>query len=469
MRRRVRHIHFLGIGGIGMSGLAELLHVEGYRVSGSDLVAGTTVERLRRLGVPVTLGHDEANIGDADVLVYSSAIRGNNPELQEAEQRKIPVISRAEMLAEVMRLQDGIAVAGSHGKTTTTSLIVHLLDAAGLDPTGVIGGRVIARPNAAASEDERRGVRLASGGLLVAEADESDGSFLRLAPVLAVVTNVDREHLDHYGTFEALQDAFVDFANSVPFWGLAVLCFDHPGVQAILPRLTRRYTTYGFSSQADLVATSIEPDGFATTFEVARRGERLGSARLPLPGHHNVANSLAAFAIALELDVPFATAAESLAAFAGVERRFERKGEVGGVLVIDDYGHHPAEVRATLAAARVAHLGRIVVVFQPHRYTRTRDCFDEFATAFNDADVLVTTEVYAAGEDKIPGFDGQALADAIRAHGHRDVRFIGELDEVVAALPARLETGDLVITLGAGSVSSLGARILAALEEGGGR
>ncbi len=452
-----------------MSGLAELLHVQGYRVSGSDLVEGATVERLRRLGVPVTLGHDEANIGDADVLVYSSAIRGNNPELREAEQRKIPVIPRAEMLAEVMRLQDGIAVAGSHGKTTTTSLIVHLLDAAGLDPTAVIGGRVIARPDAAASEDESRGMRLGSGGLLVAEADESDGSFLRLAPVLAVVTSVAPEHLDHYGTFEALQDAFVDFANSVPFWGLTVLCFDHPGVQSILPRLTRRYMTYGFSSQADLVATSIEPDGFATTFEVARRGERLGSARLPLPGHHNVANSLAAFAIALELDVPFATAAESLAAFGGVERRFERKGEAAGVLVVDDYGVHPAEIRVTLASARAVHPGRIVVVFQPHRYTRARDCFDEFATAFNDADVLVTTELYAAGEDKIPGFDGQALADAIRAHGHRDVRFIGELDEVVAALPARLETGDLVITLGAGSVSSLGPRILAALEEGGGR
>ena len=469
MRRRVRHIHFLGIGGVGMSGLAELLHVQGYRVSGSDLVGGATVERLRRLGVPVTLGHDEANIGDADVLVYSSAIRGNNPELREAERRKIPVIPRAEMLAEVMRLQDGIAVAGSHGKTTTTSLIVHLLDAAGLDPTAVIGGRVIARPDAAASEDESRGMRLGSGGLLVAEADESDGSFLRLAPVLAVVTSVAPEHLDHYGTFEALQDAFVDFANSVPFWGLTVLCFDHPGVQSILPRLTRRYMTYGFSSQADLVATSIEPDGFATTFEVARRGERLGSARLPLPGHHNVANSLAAFAIALELDVPFATAAESLAAFGGVERRFERKGEAAGVLVVDDYGVHPAEIRVTLASARAVHPGRIVVVFQPHRYTRARDCFDEFATAFNDADVLVTTELYAAGEDKIPGFDGQALADAIRAHGHRDVRFIGELDEVVAALPARLETGDLVITLGAGSVSSLGPRILAALEEGGGR
>jgi UDP-N-acetylmuramate--alanine ligase len=465
MRRRVRHIHFLGIGGIGMCGLAELLHAQGYRVSGSDLAEGATVERLRRLGIPVTRGHDAANVGEADVLVYSSAIRGTNPELLEAERRKIPVIPRAEMLAEVMRLQDGIAVAGTHGKTTTTSLIAHVLDAAGLDPTAVIGGRVI---TPVSSPDERRGVRLGSGGLLVAEADESDGSFLRLAPVIAVVTNVDPEHLDHYGSFDALQDAFVDFANRIPFWGLAVLCFDHPGVQAILPRLTRRYSTYGFSSQADLVATAIEPDGFGMTFDVSLRGERLGNARLPLPGRYNVANSLATLAVALELDVPFETAAEALKAFAGVERRFERLGEEAGVLVVDDYGHHPAEARAILAAARVVHPGRVVVVFQPHRYTRTRDCFDEFATAFNDADVLVVTEVYAAGEDKIPGFDGQALADAIGAHGHRNVRFVAELDELAANLPADLRPGDLLITLGAGNVSSLGPRLLASLAGGSG-
>jgi UDP-N-acetylmuramate--alanine ligase len=391
-------------------------------------------------------------------------VRGNNPELLEAERRKIPVIPRAEMLAEVMRLQDGIAVAGSHGKTTTTSLIAHLLTVAGLDPTAIIGGRVITK---ATSADDRRGVRLGRGGLLVAEADESDGSFLRLAPVHAVVTNIDPEHLDHYGSFEALQDAFVEFANSVPFWGLAVLCFDHPGVQVILPRLTRRYTTYGFSKQADLVATDIEVDGFGMRFGVERRGERLGHARVPLPGRHNVANSLAAFAIALELDVPFETAAEALAAFAGVERRFERKGEAAGVLVVDDYGHHPAEVRATLAAARSVHAGRIVVIFQPHRYTRTRDCFEEFATAFNDADRLVVTEVYAAGEDKIPGVDGGSLADRIRAHGHRDVHFAAELADVLAWLPGELRPGDLVITLGAGNVSSLGPRLLAALAPSG--
>ncbi len=470
MRRRVRHIHFVGIGGIGMCGLAELLHAQGYRVSGSDVAEGATIARLRRLGVAVAIGHDAAHLGDADVLVYSSAIRATNAELLEAERRKITAIPRAEMLAEMMRLQEGIAVAGSHGKTTTTSMIAHLLDAAGLDPTAVIGGRVIA---AASGPDDRRGVRLGSGGLLVAEADESDGSFLRLAPAFAVVTNIDPEHLDHYGSFAALQDAFVAFANSVPFWGLTVLCFDHPGVQSILPRLTRRHETYGFSPQADLVATNLAPDGFGqglgrglgTGFAVSRHGERLGKARLPLPGAHNVANALAALAITLELEVPFDTACDALASFPGVERRFEPKGEARGVRIIDDYGHHPAEIRATLSAARTIHAGRIVVVFQPHRYTRTRDCFDDFTTAFNDADLLIVTEVYAAGEDKIPGFDGATLADAIRAHGHRDVRFQGELGDVRSSLPADLAEGDLVITLGAGNVSSLGPGLLQALEE----
>ncbi len=460
--RRVRHIHFVGIGGIGMSGLAELLHTQGYRVSGSDVAAGSTVERLRHIGVPVAIGHAEANVQDADVLVYSSAIRATNPELKEAEARKVPVISRAEMLAEVMRLKDGIAVAGSHGKTTTTSLIVQVLDTAGLDPTAVIGGRVI---SPGALEGDRSSARLGRGNLLVAEADESDGSFLRLAPVIAVVTNVDPEHLDHYGSFEALQQAFVDFANSIPFWGLAVLCLDHPGVQGILPRLTRRYTTYGFTGQADLIATDIEARGFGMHFQVRRRGDALGSLTIPLPGVHNVANALASLAVALELEVPFDVAAGALEVFAGIERRFERKGEAAGVVVFDDYGHHPAEVKATLAAARAAHPGRLAVIFQPHRYSRTRDCFDEFATAFNDADLLVVTEIYAAGEDKIPGVDGRSLAQAIGAHGHRDVRFQGELDAIAQALAPDLAAGDLVITLGAGDVSSLGPRLLGELAK----
>ncbi len=460
MFRRIRKIHFVGIGGIGMCGLAELLHNQGYRVTGSDLREGATVARLRALGVPVAIGHDSRQVGDADVLVYSSAVRRENPELGEAERRKIPVIPRAEMLAELMRLKDGIAVAGTHGKTTTTSLIAHVLDAAGLDPTAVIGGRVLA-PGA-----DPTGARLGRGDLLVAEADESDGSFLRLAPVIAVVTNIDPEHLDHYGSFEAVQDAFVTFANRVPFWGLGVLCLDHPGVQAVLPRMTRRTTTYGFASQADLVACDAAPDGTGMRFAVRQRSQGpLGEVRLRLPGRHNVQNALATLAVALELDVPFARAAEALAHFVGIERRFETKGTARGVRLVDDYGHHPAEVRATLAAARALHPGRIVVVFQPHRYTRTRDLFDDFTTCFNDADALVVTEIYPAGEDKLPGVDAASLVEAIRAHGHRDVRFVPELDAVLAALPRELEAGDLVITLGAGSISSLGPRLLRALEE----
>jgi len=478
MFRRIQRIHFVGIGGIGMCGIAELLVGQGYRVTGSDLRDGPTVARLRALGVPVAIGHAPEQVGDADVVVYSSAVRPTNPELVEAERRKIPVIPRAEMLAELMRLKDGVAVGGSHGKTTTTSLIAHVLHAAGQDPTAVIGGRVmtpdepsdnqppapvLASGRPAASEVIRTGARLGRGSLLVAEADESDGSFLRLTPVIAVVTNIDPEHLDHYGSLEALYDAFAAFANRVPFWGLSVLCLDHPGVQAILPRATRRTMTYGLSPQADLVAVDPALDQGGMRFAVRRRGEPLGTARVALAGAHNVRNALATLAVALELDVPFAVAADALARFPGIERRFELKGEVAGVRVVDDYGHHPAEIRATLAAARELHAGRIVVVFQPHRFSRTQLLFDDFATAFHLADRLWVTEIYAAGEDKLPGVDGRALADAIRAHGQRDVRFTADLDAIAAELPPELEPGDLVITLGAGNVSSLGPRLLAAL------
>jgi UDP-N-acetylmuramate--alanine ligase len=335
-----------------------------------------------------------------------------------------------------------------------------VLGAAGLDPTAVIGGRVLA-PGQSPST-----TRLGAGEILVAEADESDGSFLRLAPVIAVVTNIDPEHLDHYGSYAALEDAFAAFANRVPFWGLAVLCLDHPGVQAILPRMTRRTTTYGFASQADLVAVDVGLDGPGMRFGVRWRGQGdLGEVRLRLPGLHNVQNALATLAVALELDVPFAQAAEALGSFVGIERRFETKGTVRGVRVVDDYGHHPAEIRATLAAARALHPGRIVVVFQPHRYTRTRDLFDDFTRCFNDADALWLTEIYPAGEDKLHGVDAAGLAEAIRAHGHRDVRFVAELDGVLELLPRELAAGDLVVTLGAGSVSSLGPRLLRALEE----
>ena len=459
MRRRIERIHFVGAGGIGMCGLAELLHNQGYVVSGSDLKSGPTVEHLRSLGIEVAIGHDASHLGSVNVVVYSSAVRANNPELLEAERRKIPVIPRAEMLAETMRLKDGIAVAGSHGKTTTTSLIAHVLDAAGLDPTAVIGGRVLAAGSAAT------GARLGAGDLLVAEADESDGSFLRLAPVIAVVTNIDPEHLDHYGSFTALQDAFASFANRVPFWGLAVLCLDHPGVQAIVPRMTRRTTTYGFASQADLLATNPEPVPDGMRFTVRHQGATLGSVRLHLPGRHNVLNALATIAVALELGVDFDQAAAALEGFPGIERRFETKGEVGGVRVVDDYAHHPAEITATLSSARGLHPGRIVVAFQPHRYSRTRDLWDEFTTAFNDADLLFVTAIHSAGESKLPGIESAPLVEAIAAHGHRHVQLVPDLDAVLDRLVAEVKPGDLVMTLGAGSIATLGARLVERLRE----
>ncbi len=459
MERRIQQIHFVGIGGIGMCGLAELLHNQGYRVTGSDLQAGATVARLRGLGVPISIGHAAENIGGADVVVYSSAVRANNAELREAAVRNIPVIPRAEMLAEVMRFKNGIAVAGSHGKTTTTSFIAHTLHAVGLDPTAIIGGRVLA------SGSDPTGARLGAGDLLVAEADESDGSFLRLAPVIAVVTNIDPEHLDHYGSYEALQQAFAAFANRIPFWGLSVLCFDHPGVQAIIPQMTRRKVTYGFAPQADLVADAVEVDGTGMRFAVRERGRALGAIRIRLPGRHNVSNALATVAVARELNVPFADVAAAMEEFLGIERRFEHKGEVAGISVFDDYGHHPEEIRATLASARALHRGRVVVAFQPHRYTRTRDLWEDFATAFNDADLLVVTEIYAAGEEKIPGVESSPLVDAIRAHGHRSAHFSSDLDAVAERLLAEVEPGDLVLTLGAGNISALGERLIRDLRE----
>jgi UDP-N-acetylmuramate--alanine ligase len=459
MFRRIKRIHFVGAGGIGMCGLAELLHDQGYRVSGSDLRGGATVDRLRSLGIEIAIGHDARHVGDADVVVFSTAIRRTNPELLAAEARHIPVIGRAEMLAEVMRLKDGIAIAGSHGKTTTTSFIAHVLYTAGLDPTAVIGGRVLGSAGAPT------GARLGAGDVLVAEADESDGSFLRLAPVIAIITNIDPEHLDHYGTYEALQEAFVAFANRIPFWGCAVVCLDHPGVQSILPKLTRRYITYGFASQADLVASDVRTEPGGVRFAVRRRGERLGEVRTRMPGRHNVLNALATVAVAQELDVPFDTIADALASFVGIERRFQRIGEVGGVRVVDDYAHHPAEILATLASARDGHTGRIIAAFQPHRFTRTRDVWDEYLSAFNDADVLILTEIYSAGEDKIPGVEAGALVGAIRAHGHRDARFVADLSDVLDALAGEVRAGDLVLTLGAGSISSLGAALVSRLEE----
>ncbi len=452
-------IHFVGIGGIGMCGIAELLLVRGHTVTGTDLADGPTVERLRRLGATVGIGHDEGAVVGADLVVASSAIRATNPEVMAANAAGIPVIPRAEMLAELMRLQDGIAIAGTHGKTTTTSLTAHILHAAGVDPTVVVGGRVMGTV-----APDRTGARLGKGSLMVAEADESDGSFLRLAPVIAVITNLEPEHMDHYGHPEALDDAFVEFANRLPFWGRAVLGIDDVGVQRIMRRITRRRTTVGLTAQADWRGVDVAANGAGMRFDVVRHGEALGTVHLPLPGRHNVANALCALAVADEVGVSFATSRDALVDFAGVERRFETKGRAGGIWVVDDYGHHPTEIRATLAAARSAHAGRIVAIFQPHRYTRTRDHFDDFAAAFHDADVLVLTEIYAASEDKLPGIDSTTLASAVRDRGHRDVRFVSDLDAIPAALAPELRDGDLVLTLGAGSITHLGPQILATLS-----
>ena len=445
-RGRVRHVHFVGVGGIGMSGLAEILRNLRFDVSGSDLKEGDTTRRLARFGVRIDVGHRAQNVSGSDVVVYSSAIDSTNPELLQARQLGIPVVSRAEMLAELMRVKYGVAIAGSHGKTTTTSLVATVLSAAGFDPTVVVGGRMAALGTNA---------RLGEGDLLVAEADESDGSFLRLTPTIAVVTNIDPEHLDHYGTHERLKQAFLQFVEKVPFYGLAVLCLDHPDVQDLLPQIQRRHVTYGLSPQADYSARAIEFEGTSVRFSAYRRQESLGQFSVRMPGAHNVLNTLAAIAVADELAVPLDVLRESLSSFHGVARRFTVTATVDGVVFVDDYGHHPAEVRATLAAARRAYSGRVVVVFQPHRYTRTRSLFEEFTKAFNDCDLLVVIPVYPAGEKPIVGATGERLADAITVHGHHSVHYSESFDAVAELLTPQLRGGDVVIALGAGDVNKV--------------
>jgi UDP-N-acetylmuramate--alanine ligase len=454
-RGRVRHVHFVGVGGIGMSGLAEILRSLGFEVSGSDLKASDVTRRLEELGVKVHEGHRASNVRDVEVVVISSAVKADNPEVVEAKSRGIPVIARAEMLAELMRLKHGVAIAGSHGKTTTTSLVATVLRAAGLDPTVVVGGKV----NALGSN-----ARLGQGDVLVAEADESDGSFLRLTPTIAVVTNIDPEHLDHYGTHQKLKDAFVDFVERIPFYGLGVLCLDHPHVQAILPRIGRRHVTYGLSAQADYRATHASFSGTETRFTAYRRHESLGEFTVRMPGPHNVLNTLAAIAVADELEVPIDVIAESLASFGGVQRRFTIVGEADGVMLVDDYGHHPAEIEATLEAARRGYDRRLIVAFQPHRYTRTRDLAAEFARAFNRADVVVLTEIYAAGEEPIDGVSGARLAENVRAHGHHDVSFVPTRPGVTDKLAEIVRPGDIVIALGAGDINKSARELLPILQ-----
>jgi UDP-N-acetylmuramate--alanine ligase len=428
-----------------MSGLAEILHTLEFDVSGSDLRENDITRRLAVMGVRIDIGHRPENIRRSDVVVFSSAIAQDNPEVLEARACGIPVIGRAEMLAELMRVKYGVAIAGSHGKTTTTSLVATVLRAAGLDPTVVVGGKMAALGSNA---------RLGAGDLLVAEADESDGSFLLLTPTVAVITNVDAEHLDHYGTHEKIKDAFVEFASRVPFYGLAVMCLDHPHVQDILPRITRRHVTYGISTQADYSARSIRYSGLVTSFRAFRRGEMLGDFTLSMPGTHNVLNCLAVIAVADELEVPLDVTQSALATFSGVGRRFSIVDEVLGITLVDDYGHHPAEIEATLDAAQKAYGRRVVVAFQPHRYTRTRDLFEGFTRAFNRADVVVVTEIYAAGEKPIAGVTAATLAQAIREHGHHDVTYVEDKKNVSAELERRVKSGDIVIALGAGDINA---------------
>jgi UDP-N-acetylmuramate--alanine ligase len=458
--KRYQQVHFVGIGGAGMSGLAEVILTVGYRVTGSDARRNEAVERLERLGAKIYVGHAASQIEGAHVVVYSSAVARDNPELQAARQRGIPVIPRAEMLAELMRVKHGVAIAGTHGKTTTTSMVGAVLAEAGFDPTLVVGGRVAALGGNA---------RLGQGEFLVAEADESDGSFLRLMPTLAVVTTIDAEHLDYYRDLPAIRETFLSFVNKVPFYGAAVLCADQREIQAILPRVEKRVITYGLNAPADLVAASVRLHELSARFEVLHRGDALGELRLQVPGLHNVANALAATAVGLDLEVPFPVIERALAGFTGVQRRFQVKGEADGVLVVDDYGHHPAEIRATLAAARQGFARRRVVVFQPHRYTRTFHLHDEFLTAFDDADVLIVTDIYAAGEPPIPGVHSRTLVEGIAARTGRDVRYVADRTEAVEWLLRTVQPGDLVLTLGAGDIGAVADQVRERLAQRGAR
>ena len=449
-------IHFIGIGGIGMSGIAEVMHLLGYSVQGSDISESYVVEKLRKAGIPVTIGHSADNVGGAAVVVTSSAVSRDNPEVQAAAERRLPIVRRAEMLAELMRMQKTIAVAGTHGKTTTTSMIAAMLDAGGMDPT-VINGGIINRYGSNA--------RLGKSEWMVVEADESDGSFLRLDGTIAVVTNIDPEHLEHWGSFDEVKRAYCEFIENVPFYGLAVLCVDHPEVQAILSRIQdRRIVTYGFSAVADLRADNVEPDGLGSRFDALvldRDGERrtIAGIHVPIPGRHNVENALAAVAVAIELGIPDDKIVTGFERFEGVKRRFSKVGDIAGAMVIDDYAHHPVEIRAVLAAAREAATERVIAVMQPHRYTRLQALMDDFQSAFNDADVVFVAPVYPAGEEPIEGVDSDALVEGLRSRGHRMVRSVSDLDDLCRALRDLAAEGDVIICMGAGDITKWAAGI----------
>ncbi|MDP2278233.1 MAG: UDP-N-acetylmuramate--L-alanine ligase [Nitrospirota bacterium] len=456
MFEQYRIIHFVGIGGIGMSGIAEVLHNLGYEVTGSDIKESDTTNRLNSLGIKVYTGHRAENVDDAHVVVISSAVSKDNAEVVEAKRKSIPVIPRAEMLAEIARMKYGILVAGAHGKTTTTSLIATVLASSGLDPTVVIGGKLRSTGSNA---------RLGQGDFLVAEADESDGSFLRLSPTIAVVTNIDREHMDFFKTMDSLRDAFLSFINKVPFYGVSIVCIENEELRKLLPYVHRRYITYGLSPDADAYAADIKKGFMTVSFDVVYKGENLGNFSLPVPGVHNILNSLAAIVVARELKIEADVIKEALKKFSGIQRRFELKGEENGIKVFDDYGHHPTEIKATINAAKDGLLtkqgaGRLFVIFQPHRYTRTKDLMDEFTSCFSEADILCLMDIYPAGEKPINGIDSNALLERIKKTGHKDAAYFPDREKLMDNLLMRLKSGDVVFTLGAGDVWKLGEEIL---------
>jgi len=454
---KTKHIHLVGIGGIGMSGIAELLLNLDYFISGSDLRKTEVTEHLSDLGGKIFLGHRPQNIDGADVVVFSSAVKGDNPEIVEARERSIPVIPRAEMLAELMRLKYGIAVAGSHGKTTTTSMIASILTEGGFDPTVVIGGRLNIWGGSNA--------RLGRSDFLVAEADESDGSFLALSPSIAVVSNIDHEHIDFYRSMDNLRKTFIDFINKIPFYGRAILCVDDKEVQGLIPKLTKSYLTYGLNPQSDIRASGISKEGLNTTFDVIFKSRLAGNVTISIPGEHNILNALAAVGVGLELDIDFKYIREGLKNPGGLKRRFEIKDERGGILFLDDYGHHPTEIMATLSAAKECWPDRrLVVVFQPHRFTRTRDLYDKFVISFNQADSLIISPLYRAGEEPIPGVDSRTLYQGIRNHGHRAVTYCDSTEDTISELLDQIRPGDIVLTLGAGDIHLVGNDLLKRIE-----
>ena len=461
MFERYRGIHFVGIGGIGMSGIAEVLFNLGYEVTGSDLKASETTKRLGEMGITVYIGHKAENIDDAHVLVVSSAVSGDNPEVIEARGRSIPVIPRAEMLAELARLKYGVLVAGAHGKTTTTSLVSTILAHGGLDPTVVIGGRLKATGSNA---------RLGQGDFLVAEADESDGSFLRLSPTIAVVTNIDREHMEFFGTMASLKEAFLSFMNKVPFYGTSIVCNENEHLRELLPSVHRRYVTYGLTRESQLYAENIQKGFMSVSFETVYRGRNLGVFNLPAPGTHNVLNSLAAIGVALVLKIDVPVIKDALKGFSGIQRRLEFKGEAGGIKIFDDYGHHPSEIKATLKAIREGlqisnkKTDRLIVLFQPHRYTRTRDLIDDFSVSFHDADMLVVLDIYPAGEPPIEGVNSENLIEMIGNTGYKNGFYKKDQEDAVAHIIRNLREGDILLTLGAGNVWKMGEEILRKLK-----